>query len=1021
MTKPFYLSPILNSPYLAPTRHHALSEDGQPLEHPPIEGRRRSKYVTPVPRARKVKGKGGREQQDFGFERAADGQAYNPTPIINEIRGHLEVWRSLPNPNDWGVTPTTQRLLQHWRHHDFQSARPFFCQVEAVETVVWLTEVARGRRQYAHIFRHLEEANAGANPELFRLALKLATGAGKTTVMAMLIAWQAINAARQPNSSLFSKGFLLIAPGITIKDRLRVLNPADSENYYQTRELVPPELMTDLGKAKIVITNYHSFQRREKLETNKTGRAVLSGWRNEELITKETEGEMLQRACGELLSLKNIVVINDEAHHCYRERPPTEEELTLKGDEKEEAEKNNQAARLWISGIEALKRTVGVRAVFDLSATPFFLRGSGYEEGTLFPWVVSDFSLVDAIECGIVKLPRVPVSDNAVNAETPVFRNLWDYIGKEMPKKGKGKSGELDPLQLPPRLQTALYALYTHYEKEYEAWERAGIGVPPVFIVVCNNTASSNLVYEWISGWDRDIEGQRQNIHRGHLKLFSNFDQYGNPLPRMNTLLIDSQQVDSGEALDDNFRKIAAAEIELFRQEKAAREGAAEADKISDSDLLREVMNTVGRKGRLGERIRCVVSVSMLTEGWDANTVTHILGVRAFGTQLLCEQVIGRGLRRQSYELNPATGLFETEYADILGIPFDFATEPQDVVRRPPKPVTRVFALRERERLSIRFPRVAGYRAELPDDRISATFTADSRLELTPELVGPCTARLEGLVGEGHDISPDALDEMRPNTVAVHLTKRLVETYFRDPDQPPPYHLYNQIQPITRRWIRDCLAMKGGTKAGMLTYAELADIAAGLIYKAIVHEAGADGEPVVKAMLDPYNPYGNTSHVSFITTKTNLWTTAADKSHVNYVVCDSDWEGEFARVVESHPSTLTYVKNQALGFEVPYRDGSTNRKYLPDFLVLLDDGNGPDDPLQLIVEIKGFKDLNAQTKAETMRALWVPGVNNLKTFGRWAFAEFRDAFAIEEEWANLVEARINTRRNVAGDSLLQTH
>ncbi|TIU87602.1 MAG: restriction endonuclease, partial [Mesorhizobium sp.] len=538
-------------------------------------------------------------------------------------------------------------------------------------------------------------------------------------------------------------------------------------------------------------------------------------------------------ACGELLALKNIVVINDEAHHCYRERPPTEEELALKGEEKEEAEKNNQAARLWISGIEALKRKVGVRAVYDLSATPFFLRGSGYEEGTLFPWVVSDFSLVDAIECGIVKLPRVPVSDNAVNAETPVFRNLWDYIGKEMPKKGKGKSGELDPLQLPPKLQTALYALYSHYEKEYEAWERAGIGVPPVFIVVCNNTASSNLVYEWISGWDREVEGQRQNMHRGNLKLFSNFDQFGNPLPRMNTLLIDSQQVDSGEALDENFRKIAAAEIEMFRQEKAAREGAAEADKISDSDLLREVMNTVGRKGRLGERIRCVVSVSMLTEGWDANTVTHILGVRAFGTQLLCEQVIGRGLRRQSYELNPETGLFDTEYADILGIPFDFATEPQDVVRKPPKPVTRVFALRERERLSIRFPRVAGYRAELPDDRISATFTTDSRLELTPELVGPCTARLEGLVGEGHDISPDALDDMRPNSVAVHLTKRLVETYFRDPGHPPPYHLYNQIQPITRRWIRDCLAMKGGTKAGMLTYAELADIAAGLIYKAI--------------------------------------------------------------------------------------------------------------------------------------------------------------------------------------------
>jgi type III restriction enzyme len=476
--------------------------------------------------------------------------------------------------------------------------------VEAVETVIWLTEVARGRRQYASIFRQLQEANLNANPELYRIALKLATGAGKTIVMAMLIAWQAVNAARQPNSSLFSKGFLLIAPGITIKDRLRVLLPSDEENYYRTRELVPPDLMPDLGKAKIVIANFHAFQQRERLDTNKTGRAVLSGWRNEPLITKETEGEMLQRACGELLALKNVVVINDEAHHCYRERPDTDEEAQLRGEEKDEAKENNEAARLWISGIEALQRKVGVRAVYDLSATPFFLRGSGYEEGTLFPWVVSDFSLVDAIECGIVKLPRVPVSDDAVNADLPVYRNLWDHIGKQMPKKGAAKSGELDPMKMPAELQTALWSLYSHYEQEFENWQRAGIDVPPVFIVVCNNTASSKLVYEWISGWTREVEGEQQTIHNGHLELFRNFDGNGNPLERMNTLLIDSQQVESGGTIDDTFRKAAAAEIEQFRREKAAREGAADAGSMSDAELLREVMNTVGRKGRLGEQIR---------------------------------------------------------------------------------------------------------------------------------------------------------------------------------------------------------------------------------------------------------------------------------------------------------------------------------------------------------------------------------------------------------------------------------
>jgi len=1008
VTKPFYQQPILNSPYLPPTRHHALGEDGQPLEKPPLDGRRRSRYVAPVPKARHKKAKA-RGQTELGLDRAeGEAQAYNPSPIINEIRGHLESWRSLPNPNDWGVTPTTQRLLQHWRHHAFSGPRPFFCQVEAVETAIWLTEVARGRRQYAHIFRHLEEANRDANPELFRLALKLATGAGKTTVMAMLIAWQAANAARQPGSSLFSRGFLLIAPGITIRDRLRVLLPSDPDNYYRERELVPPDLMPELGKAKIVIANYHVFQRRETLDTNKTGRAVLAGWRNEELTTRESEGEMLARACGELLSLKNIVVINDEAHHCYRERPDSDEETDLKGEEKDEAKENNEAARLWISGIEALKRKVGVRAVYDLSATPFFLRGSGYEEGTLFPWVVSDFSLVDAIECGIVKLPRVPVSDNAVNADMPVFRDLWAHIGKDLPKKGAGKAGELDPFKLPPKLITALHSLYGHYETEYEAWQRAGIPVPPVFIVVCNNTATSKLVYEWIAGWERAAESGPQTIHRGHLKLFSNYDEHGNRLPRMRTLLIDSREIESGAALDPTFRKMAEPEIEQFRRERAEREGAA-GGAMTDSDLLREVMNTVGRVGRLGEQIRCVVSVSMLTEGWDANTVTHILGVRAFGTQLLCEQVIGRGLRRQAYEFGEARDpagnpLFGTEYADILGIPFDFATEPQVVTKTAPKPVTRVHAVKERAQLAIRFPRVAGYRTELPDDRISARFTEDSRLELTPELVGPCTTRLEGLVGEGHDITPAALDGMRDNSVALHLTKKLAETYFRDGDAPPAYHLYNKLQPITRRWIKECLVLKGGTKTGMLTYAEMAEKAAALIYAAIVRTAGGEGDPVVKAMLDPYNPAGSTDHVSFITTKTNLWTTAPEKSHVNYVVCDSDWEAEFARVVEAHPRTLAYVKNQALGFEVPYRDGGETRRYIPDFIVRLDDGHGPDDPLNLVVETKGFRALDAQLKAETMRALWVPGVNALGTHGRWAFAELRDAFEIGTDYGRVVEA-----------------
>jgi len=1016
MSPSFFEQPILNSPYAAPTRHHALDDDGQPVDKPPVDGRRASKLLTPVPRPRKQQKKAGAGQSSFVLSDpdglSTEDQEYNPTPIINEIRRHVEAWRGIPNPADWGVTPATAQLLKHWRHHNFQSVRPFFCQVEAAETVIWLTEVARREKRYKHLWAHVEGANKDANPDLMRLALKMATGTGKTTVMAMLIAWQTVNAVRSPTSSLFTRGFLLIAPGITIRDRLRVLLPQDPDSYYRTRELMPADMLPDIDKAKIVIANYHAFKRRETMDISKVGRGLLQG-RGEPVVTIETEGQMLQRACGELLAMKNIVVINDEAHHCYREKPETDDEAELKGEEKDEAKKNNEAARLWISGIEALSRKVGVRAVYDLSATPFFLRGSGYAEGTLFPWTVSDFSLMDAIESGIVKLPRVPVADNLPAGDMPIYRDLWKHIGKEMPKKGAGKSGKLDPYKIPAELQTALYALYGHYEKTYEAWERAGIAVPPVFIVVCNNTSTSKLIYEWISGFERESEdGEKEQSHLGFLKLFSNYDQHGGRLARPNTLLIDSEQIESGDALDDAFRDMAGPEIEQFRRELIQRGGAGSVspDSISDSDLLREVMNTVGKQGRLGEQIRCVVSVSMLTEGWDTNTVTHILGVRAFGTQLLCEQVVGRALRRQSYDLND-DDLFDVEYADILGIPFDFTAKPVVAPPKPPKPVTRVHSIREREALTISFPRVVGYRKDLPDERITAEFKDDSRLLLTPDLVGPTSVLLEGIVGEGVNIGPDVLKDMRKSEISFHLSKHLLYTRFREPDDPPPMHLFGQIKSIVRKWLDEgYLGCTGNTYPAMVTYAEIADKAAELIYLACQRRNGT--ETRMKAMLDAYNPRGSTSHVNFNTTKADLWTTAPAKCHVNYVVCDSDWEGELARVVEAHPRVKAYVKNQGLQFEVPYRDGAIPKKYLPDFIVQVDDGEP--EPLNIVVETKGYRGLDAQLKAETMKTLWVPGVNNLGAFGRWAFAEFRDVYEIENAFAKLVDEAVeNTKKKEA--------
>ncbi len=1008
MDNRFFEHPILNSPYECPQRHWELV-DGLPTQAI-IENRRRAEFITPIPKPKKRKGSA--EQQDIVFDDgkglSTQDQQYNTSATINELRYQVALWRKRPNPNTWQVTPETARLLTHWRHHRFNNIRPFFCQVEAVETAIWLTEVAPKMGKTGKSFlEHLENANENANPGLMRLALKLATGAGKTTVMAMLIAWQTINAVRRPQSKKFTRGFLIVAPGLTIRDRLRVLQTNDPNSYYASRELVPTDMLAELDRAKIVITNYHAFKLRERLKLSKGGRSLLQG-RGEDLNTMESEGQMLQRVMPELLGMKNILVMNDEAHHCYREKPgeENEDEGELKGEAKKEAEKNKEAARLWISGLEAVNHKLGLARVFDLSATPFFLSGSGYVEGTLFPWTMSDFSLMDAIECGIVKLPRVPVADNIPGEDMPKFRNLWEHIAKRMPKKGRGRAKNLDPLSIPTELQTALEVLYGHYEKTYALWEKAGIRVPPCFIVVCNNTSTSKLVYDYISGFQRENEDGSTQLENGRLALFRNFDEHGNAFARPRTLLIDSEQLESGDALDKNFRNMASDEIDRFRYEMKQRGDHKGAENITDQDLLREVMNTVGKADRLGESIRCVVSVSMLTEGWDANTVTHVLGVRAFGTQLLCEQVIGRALRRQSYDLNEE-GLFNVEYADVLGIPFDFTAKPVVAPPQAPRETVQVKAVRpERDALEIRFPRVEGYRIELPEERLTAEFNLDSILELTPDLVGPSITKNEGIIGEGVDLTLIHTGDLRRSTLLFHLTKRLIYTQWRDSGEDPKLHLFGQLKRITKDWLDHYLVCKGETYPAQLMYQELSDMACNKITHAIT-KAESEKKRPIKAILDPYNPVGSTLHVNFNTSKTERWQTDARRCHLNWVILDSDWEAEFCRVAEAHPQVRAYVKNHNLGLEVPYRYGSEMRKYIPDFIVKIDDGKGEADLLNLIVEIKGYRREDAKEKKNTMDCYWVPGINNSGQHGRWAFAELTEVYQIESDFKEKIETEFN--------------
>jgi len=960
-------NPIINSPFDEPARHFRFSDEG--ITNEEVEGRRTSSYFIPIARPKK-KGK----QLQFETEWTQDRIEENK--LVNDIRRRVGQWRT---GGYVGVTPTTARLIAYWTDPK-RERKLFFCQNEALETAIYIAEVAK-KYGDAWIENAIRDANDTSNPGLSRTAFKMATGSGKTVVMAMLIAWHTLNKRANPQDARFSDTFLIVTPGITIRDRLRVLLPNDPENYYQQRDIVPAQLRDQLGQAKILITNYHAFQMRETVAAGKITKSILAD-KQPGLFT-ETPDQMVRRVCRELGTKKHIIVLNDEAHHCYRRKPDAVDE-TLSGDERAEAKQREEEARVWISGIEAVKAKIGVKAIYDLSATPFFLRGSGYPEGTLFPWVVSDFSLIDAIEAGIVKVPRVPVADDSMTGAQPTYRDLWLRIREHLPRKGRKTAAEKGEPKLPVELQGALLSLYGNYEKYYHLWEnnaqaRARGITPPVFIVVCNNTNVSKLVFDFVGGWEKQI-GEEAVVQAGQLPIFRNDDGSGAWLHRPNTILVDSTQLESGESMSDDFKKIATREIEEFKAEYRVRFPGRDSENLTDEDLLREVMNTVGKAGKLGEHVKCVVSVSMLTEGWDANTVTHVLGVRAFGTQLLCEQVVGRALRRMSYAAN-AKGHFDPEYAEVYGVPFSFI--PCSGATADPKPgpmPTRVRALESRAACEITFPRLMGYRYDVGADRLTATFTDESKLALSTADI-PTKTENAPIVGESSIHTLDDLKSRRLNEVAFLLAKLTLEKYFRDDENNDKPWLFPQLLGICKRWLADCVTLKDNTFPQLLLLIEFAHDAADRIYKAIV--ASTDGTAALKPILRPYDTIGSTRYVDFDTTRA-VYATKADKCHVSHVVADTDsWEQKMASALEDMPEVKRYVKNHNLGFTIPYTLNGEEKNYIPDFIACIDD-------LNLIIEVTGENRKEKAAKVATSRTLWVPAINNHGGFGRWASIEITD-------------------------------
>jgi type III restriction enzyme len=707
---------------------------------------------------------------------------------------------------------------------------------------------------------------------------------------------------------------------------------------------------------------------------------------------------MVRRVCGELG--KDIIVINDEAHHCYHRKPSEEKSEKLTGDARKEAERNAQEARTWITGLEQVKNKIGIKAVYDLSATPFFLAGSGYGEGTLFSWVVSDFSLTDAIESGIVKVPRVPVDDNTVN-KNPINRHLWQHIGKAF--KGTRKSQDT-AFVYPQEFENALSSLYDNYQKAYELWEKRRIdypeSLPPVFIVVCNNTMTSKRVFDYIAGYEND-----EKLIEGKLPIFSNVHN-GQWLAQPNTLLIDSQQLESGDALTKEFKQLVSTEIEEFKTEIKQRYPGRSVDNITDEDLLREVMNTVGKKGKLGENIKCVVSVSMLTEGWDANSVTHILGLRAFSSQLLCEQVVGRGLRRMSYETEPHSVVvegktvefeaFPAEYAEVYGVPFEFIPTAGGLAEpKPPKETTLVYTVDERADSVITFPHVIGYRRELVGEYL--TFDEGVQYILTSRDISTITENAP-IAGVSSLQSPGEIKKKRLSEIAFLLAQLILEKYFEQEGGDQGVHhvighvqnkvkfwLFPQVLQITKFWMKKYLICRDNTFPQLLWYEELRHNAANRIVQRLQTQAG---KPILKPILQPRYAEGSTDNIDYRTSKPTYVTN--DKCHLSHIVLDSVWERQFAHALQSMDEVKAYVKNHQLDFKVPYTFEGKQHHYIPDFIAKVDDGH--EDLLNLIIEVSGEKRPDKDAKMETVKNLWVPAVNNTGQFGRWAVCEVTDPY-----------------------------
>jgi type III restriction enzyme len=911
---------IINSPYEEPWEYWSYNRETRLFARK--AGRRPAGYVIASERS-----------QSFD-----DPGIFIEIPLVNQIRERVKAWRDDRDNPYAGVTGITRRLLAHWQDSElWQDRRFFFCQLEAMETLIWLAEAPEAEKVGIEI-----PPDGGS---FGRLCCKMATGTGKTIVMAMLIAWQALNKISYPQDSRFSRNFLVIAPGLTVKKRLQVLVPAGPGNYYEAFNIVPPSLLERLRppQARVLIHNWHKLGWETQEQIAKKKGVDKRGAKSNEAYIKD----MLKG----LEDARNLVVINDEAHHAWR----IPAESKIKGVKKEDLEE----ATKWVGGLDRIHAGRGILSCNDFSATPFAPSGKQTTEEALFGWIVSDFGLNDAIESGLVKTPRVVIRDNGRLTKENRARFYHLYRDPEVQDNINRKALEQEPL--PDLVINGYYFLGQDWLETEKAWKEAKYPTPPVMISVANRVETA----------------ARIRYAFEHKKIL--IEELCDP---EKILHIDSKVLNMAESQEEETS---------FSSEEKEEQEEAPARKLSKADLaekLRQTVDTVGQAGKPGEQIQKVISVGMLSEGWDAKTVTHIMGLRAFSSQLLCEQVVGRGLRRTSYEIEKGKKLFDPEYVNIFGVPFTFLpheAHEEGPLPPPPPPKFPIEPVKEKQQHEIKWPNVIRidhvFRPRLTLNLEEAkvlelnAYETPTRAELAPIIDGiPDITKLSQIELEAlakrfrlqkiiFETARDIFDQMKPTwkgnkEVLLAQLIRLIEEFIASGKIQITPPLFNQED--TRRRIIITLNMG----------------------KVVQHIWGAIWDKNAESITPVFDrdyPVRGTGDMRTWYVSASRPREYAQKSHINCCVFDSTWEASTAFELDRNPLVEAWAKNDHLGFEISYIFQGVVRKYRPDFLIRLIDGT------HLILEIKGQETQQDRTKWEFL-AEWVKGVNEHGGFGKWRWA-----------------------------------